>query len=62
MWSMTPVPADLAGAIAATGATLRQSNRDELVAVRRLAVAEAAHRGLDADTPTHLSRSVILES
>jgi fructoselysine-6-P-deglycase FrlB-like protein len=32
----------------------------QLVLAQRLAVALAAHRGLDPDRPRHLSRSVIL--
>ncbi|WP_256862149.1 hypothetical protein [Microbispora sp. GKU 823] len=32
----------------------------ELVRVQRLAVARAHARGLDPDTPAHLTRSVIL--
>jgi sugar/nucleoside kinase (ribokinase family)/fructoselysine-6-P-deglycase FrlB-like protein len=64
VWSLAPVPAALATAIAATGARLHVASRDplaELVAVHRAALAEARHRGLDADAPDHLQRSVIID-
>ncbi len=49
--------------IAATGATVIDGRGDplaELVLIQRAAVTLAAARGLDADRPTHLSRSVVL--
>ncbi|WP_436760616.1 SIS domain-containing protein [Streptosporangium sp. V21-05] len=64
VWSLTPLPADVSDAVAATGATLRVADADpqaELVRVHRLAIAYARARGLECDTPEHLSRSVIVE-
>jgi fructoselysine-6-P-deglycase FrlB-like protein len=55
--------AALAGEIRATGATVVESRRDplaELVLVHRTAIALAQLRGLDADRPANLSRSVVL--
>ncbi|GAA1017144.1 glutamine--fructose-6-phosphate aminotransferase [Acrocarpospora pleiomorpha] len=62
VWSLAPLPEDVIGAIAGTGATLRIAAADpqaELVVVHRLAVAFARHRGLNCDSPDHLSRSVV---
>lgn len=53
----------LADDIRATGATVRVGTADpliELVQAQRLAVAAAEHRGLNPDTPRHLTRSIIL--
>jgi len=64
VWVMGPTPDGLAEQVAATGALLVTSQLDpmaHLVIVQRLAVARAEVRGLDADTPRSLSRSVILE-
>ncbi len=63
VWSLGPVPAALAAALAPTGATVREATRDpmaELVAVHRLAEATARARGLDPDRPAHLRRSVVV--
>jgi glutamine---fructose-6-phosphate transaminase (isomerizing) len=63
VWSLVPVADALSAAITATGARLIVARRDpmaELVAVHRVAVAAARHRGLDPDAPAHLSRSVVL--
>ncbi len=57
------VPAGLATDIAVTGATVRVGDLDplvELVVAQRVALSLARHRGLDPDTPRHLSRSVVL--
>ncbi|WP_154794183.1 SIS domain-containing protein [Occultella kanbiaonis] len=64
VWVFGPIPAGLADDVAATGATLVSSDLDplaHLVLLHRLAVARAEARGLDADTPRNLTRSVILE-
>ncbi|WP_245674649.1 SIS domain-containing protein [Herbidospora cretacea] len=64
VWALSPLPADVVEAVNATGATLRVATADpqaELVRVHRLAVAYARHRGLECDTPEHLSRSVVVE-
>lgn len=63
VWGLCPVPEPLADAIRATGARLLVAGGDpmaELVAVHRVAVAAAHHRGLDPDAPAHLNRSVVL--
>src|SRR5699024_79870 len=64
VWVMGPTPDGLAEQVAATGALLVTSQLDpmaHLVVGQRLAVARAEVRGLDADAPRSLSRSVILE-
>ncbi|WP_326820916.1 SIS domain-containing protein [Streptosporangium sp. NBC_01639] len=64
VWSFAPLPADVVAAITATGATLRVAAADpqaELVRVHRLAIAYARARGLECDTPEHLSRAVVVE-
>lgn len=63
VWSFGALPAGLADQIARTGGTLVAHGLDplaDLVLVQRLAVALAARRGLDPDSPRHLTRSVIL--
>ncbi len=63
VWIFGPVESGLVADIEATGATVRAVDADplvELVQAQRLAVALAESRGLVADTPRHLSRSVIL--
>jgi glutamine---fructose-6-phosphate transaminase (isomerizing) len=53
----------LAEEIRVTGAAVRLGRLDplvELVQAQRLAVELAALRGLDPDTPRHLTRSIIL--
>jgi fructoselysine-6-P-deglycase FrlB-like protein len=57
------VQSDLIGDIRATGATVHSDDLDplvQLVQAQRLAVALAESRGLNPDTPRHLTRSVIL--
>lgn len=64
VWALGPLPADVVEAVNATGATLRVATGDpqaELVRVHRLAVAYARYRGLECDSPEHLSRSVVVE-
>lgn len=63
-WQFGPSVEGLAEQVAATGATFVDEDLDpmaELVRVHRVALATARARGLDADHPRHLSRSVILE-
>ncbi|MFI9489604.1 SIS domain-containing protein [Promicromonospora sp. NPDC052451] len=53
----------LAADVERTGATVRHDDLDplvQLVQAQRLAVEVARSRGLDADTPRHLTRSVVL--
>ncbi|MFF5958208.1 SIS domain-containing protein [Streptomyces luteogriseus] len=63
-WMLGDAPAGLAEQVRGTGALWITGALDplaELVRVHRLAIALAASRGLDPDTPRHLTRSVILE-
>jgi fructoselysine-6-P-deglycase FrlB-like protein len=62
-WIFGEPPAGLAEDVAATGGRLESSRLDpmaDLVRAQRVAVGMATARGLDADNPRHLSRSVIL--
>lgn len=62
-WIFGPVPTGMEAQIAETGATLVHHDWDplaSLVLLQRVAVARAKHRGLNPDTPRHLTRSVIL--
>ncbi|MDG4822490.1 SIS domain-containing protein [Asanoa sp. WMMD1127] len=66
VWSFGPPPAGLPGEVTATGATFAGGGASldpmaELILAQRFAVALAAHRGLDPDTPRNLTRSVVLE-
>lgn len=63
VWVFGPVAPELVSDIQSTGATVRVSDEDplvQLVQAQRLAVALAESRGLEPDTPRHLTRSVIL--
>lgn len=63
VWMFGPPAPGLPQEVAMTGAWFETSTIDplaELVRVQRLAVAAARSRGLDADNPRHLTRSVIL--
>jgi fructoselysine-6-P-deglycase FrlB-like protein len=63
VWALGELPEGLAAQIRATGATLVECDRDplaHLILAQRFAVAAAAARGLDPDSPRHLTRSVIL--
>ena len=63
-WVFGPVPEGMADQVAATGAELVTFDGDpmaHLVVAQRLAVARAEARGLNPDTPRHLTRSVILK-
>ncbi|MFE3601858.1 SIS domain-containing protein [Streptomyces sp. NPDC059096] len=62
-WMLGEAPDGLAEQVAATGGLWVAGQLDplaELVRVQRLALALAARRGLDPDSPRHLTRSVIL--
>jgi fructoselysine-6-P-deglycase FrlB-like protein len=64
VWFLGEAPAGLEDEVARTGAAVIRSALDplaQLVQVQRVAVALAAARGLDADRPRHLSRSIVLE-
>lgn len=63
VWALTSLDPDLRADITATGATLEEGELDplaELVRVQRWAIAAADVAGLDADSPKHLARSVVL--
>jgi len=63
VWSFGPAPTGLREEVDAVGATFVQHDLDPqaaLVVAQRFAVALAGRRGLDADNPRALSRSVIL--
>ncbi|MFE9860568.1 SIS domain-containing protein [Streptomyces sp. NPDC005780] len=62
-WTFGAAPEGLREQVLATGARWVESGLDplaELVRVQRLAIARAAARGLDPDSPRHLTRSVVL--
>lgn len=62
-WTFGTAPEGLREQVLATGARWVESGLDplaELVRVQRLAIARAAARGLDPDSPRHLTRSVVL--
>ncbi|MFI5943281.1 SIS domain-containing protein [Streptomyces uncialis] len=64
-WMFGEAPDGLAEQVRATGGRWIAGGLDplaELVRAQRLAVAVAAARGLDPDSPRHLTRSVILDS
>jgi fructoselysine-6-P-deglycase FrlB-like protein len=63
VWMLGDPPPGLADEVTRTGAGFVVSDRDplaELVLVQRFAVALAGVRGLDPDSPAHLTRSVVL--
>jgi glutamine---fructose-6-phosphate transaminase (isomerizing) len=63
VWLFAETPAGLREDIEAVGASFYESDDDplvQLVQAQRLALALAAHRGLDPDAPRHLNRSVVL--
>ncbi|MFI6859006.1 SIS domain-containing protein [Streptomyces sp. NPDC050421] len=63
-WTFGAAPEGLREQVLATGARWVESGLDplaELVRVQRLAIVRAAARGLDPDSPRHLTRSVVLE-
>ncbi|MEN0069485.1 MAG: SIS domain-containing protein [Propionicimonas sp.] len=63
VWMFGTPPAGLAQEVRRTGAHFEQSSLDplvELVRAHQVALARSRDRGLDADAPRHLARSVIL--
>jgi fructoselysine-6-P-deglycase FrlB-like protein len=65
VWFLGGAPAGLDDQVTATGAAVMRSSLDplaQLVQIQRVAVAQAAARGLDPDRPPHLSRSIVLEA
>jgi fructoselysine-6-P-deglycase FrlB-like protein len=65
VWFLGEAPDGLGEQVATTGAAVIRSELDplaQLVQVQRAAVALAHARGLDADRPPHLSRSIVLEA
>ncbi|MDO5699932.1 MAG: SIS domain-containing protein [Bowdeniella nasicola] len=63
-WMFGTAPAGLEAQVRDTGATFVTSTVDpmaHLVLAQRLAIARAQDRGLNPDTPRHLTRSVILD-
>jgi fructoselysine-6-P-deglycase FrlB-like protein len=65
VWMFGPAPEGLAGQVADTGGLWVEQDLDplaSLIAAQRLALALATARGLDPDSPRHLTRSVILRS
>lgn len=62
-WMFGTAPEGLPEQLRATGARWVESGLDplaDLVRVQRLAIARAEARGLDPDSPRHLTRSVVL--
>ena len=65
VWVFGEAPASLPGEVAATGATFVPSHTHplaELARAHQVALERSRVRGLDADAPRHLTRSVILAS
>jgi len=63
VWIIGSPDPSVADDVRSTGATVRVASLDpmaELVLIHRMAVAIAEAKGLDADHPPHLSRSVLL--
>jgi fructoselysine-6-P-deglycase FrlB-like protein len=63
VWMFGAAPEGLAEQVGATGGLWVQQDLDplaSLVQAQRLALELAVRRGLDPDTPRHLTRSVIL--
>lgn len=63
-WVFGDTPSGMDAQVKQTGAMLEQSDLDpqaHIVFAQRLAVARAESRGLNPDTPRHLTRSVILD-
>ncbi len=65
VWHLGEAPAGLATEVASTGARFEAGKLDpmaELVRAQRVALARAQARGLDPDSPRHLTRSVVLDN
>lgn len=63
VWAFGEVPENLEADVAKTGATFISSNWDAmalLVLAQRVAIAITERKGMDADHPRHLSRSIVL--
>lgn len=63
VWAFGEVPENLEADVAKTGATFISSDWDAmalLVLAQRVAIAITERKGLDADHPRHLSRSIVL--
>ncbi len=63
-WMLGEAPPGLAREVESTGALFIESRRDamaELVRIQKVALTRARNRGLNADEPRNLTRSVILE-
>ena len=63
VWLFGPPPAGLVDEITATGALVVRADIDpmaDLVNAQRLAVVLAERKGLDPDSPRHLTRSIVL--
>lgn len=64
-WMLGDAPPGLADEVAATGAWFETGGgldpMAELVVAQRVALAQAINRGLDPDSPRHLSRAVVLD-
>lgn len=64
VWAFSDIPEGMADQVAATGAKLIHNDEDPIIALVRLhkvALETSRARGLDADTPRSLTRSVILD-
>lgn len=64
VWAFGTIPADLIRDIKSTGALFESSTLDpmaHLIRAQRVAIAIAKKRGLDADNPRGLARSIILD-
>ena len=64
VWAFGDIPADLVRDIKSTGALFESSTLDpmaHLIRAQRVAIAIAKKRGVDADNPRGLARSIILD-
>ena len=64
VWAFGDIPADLVRDIKSTGALFESSKLDpmaHLIRAQRVAIAIAKKRGVDADNPRGLARSIILD-
>lgn len=64
VWAFGEIPADLVRDINSTGALFESSKLDpmaHLIRAQRVAIAIAKKRGVDADNPRGLARSIILD-
>ena len=64
VWAFGDIPTDLVRDIKSTGALFESSTLDpmaHLIRAQRVAIAIAKKRGVDADNPRGLARSIILD-